>query len=248
LQSGTGITVTNFTFTGLAACEKYYYRVRGITCDGASEWVENQNRHSISVHLKGGHTQQAIQFDEKITDLIVTNVFSMITGVSFRYSNGATEPNDWTLFPSLSIADLQNSIDNGGSDFWVLVEATGFATEIQEGVIIFEYTSETFYLSVCCLDYETPSAGGVTKDILICMRSDRKFKLQNVTASAGTTFYYGLRTSANSDYTEFGSTTIAGLNTQIQQFANATNDLLIAIHAVPDDVNVRTVNLFVNYL
>lgn len=225
----TGITQLSHLVTGLTSCTKYYVRVRGIDCSGTSPWVVATGRQYFTVHFRGAHTQQAVQFNEKIVfnSLLVNNVFGMLQGVSFKYSNGAVEPADWSLFPNLNVADLEAQIQAGGNDYWILCQCTGYSTQNYEGVLMVSYDAAAFYTLLACSSFTLYAADEATKDISTVIPANNYYEVDTIPGAIfASVRYYGLRTSNVADFTEYQYDNLTDLNNAIKSLSSTTDTIL----------------------
>jgi len=240
----TGLTSNSYNVTSLTSCTKYYYRLRGVSCSGISDWVINQTRHYLTCHFRGAYRATAIKFDEKITpnQTIVSNIFGMCSGVGFQYSNGSGEPSDWSAFTILNVSDLESQIEGGGDDYWVRVSITGYATQNLEGVVAINYQSASFYTQVGCVEFDLYTAGALTKDISTAILANNKFNINGINgAPSGAKFYYALFSNNAQDFTNYKYNTLADLNNAINSAPDNAN-YIISIYAALFPISKLSLN------
>lgn len=226
--TGTTYTTSNtfYAFTGLTTCELYYYRVRGVSCEGIGSWASNQTEHSDSIHFRGLQNWNVIEKDEKITGLVFEDLLTMATGLIYKYAPVHAVP-DWSIYAALTLPQLQAEIDAGGSVYTIYVEVVAYASAMDEAVILAKYTSPSFYLKLACLSYGFKVPNTVSQDLYLAF--DRQCQIDDVFAINGSSVAFSVITSTAGDFTSFPFNR-AGANLEL---AVTSPPFLLGVHATP---------------
>lgn len=146
------------TFTGLTPCVKYYIRIRAQGCAGETDWITLTGRRQTNLHFKGDRTYYSIEFEAKIDSIQIFNILNTASTTSpliFKYSDlpGPIDKPTWDSIGALAtIADLENSIDVGGTPYKVYIEISGYEREYEDAVILLDYVTPSFYVEAGCYD------------------------------------------------------------------------------------------------
>jgi hypothetical protein len=230
------ITNTFYAFTGLTTCIKYYYRVRAITCEGVSAWVNNEITHQQSLHFRASKKTQIIEFFEKVTDLQVFNIFNNAANIRYKYApiHGVL---NWSIYPYLTLSQVQTFINGSSSVYTVYVEIDNYVVGIDAGLVV-SYIANSFFLTVGCTKYEFK---GTSTDLLLCFK--QKAQLQSVVSGNGTpsNYLYTIVTSTSADLTGFTTTNLSSLNTII---STITGDYAVKITCIYQGSNSTDLTTF----
>lgn len=212
--NATNVLTNSYTASGLTSCVKYYYRVRASLCGVFGAWSSNVTNQRQTVHFRGDFKAQVLNFDEKIYNLQVANLFSWAVGVEYRLSSGTvTDPYDavWSLLPALTLTQLQSNIDSQTGSYTIHVSIQDYAVGISDAVLEFVYNTQFFWLRVGCTTYNFNN--GISQDLWI--GSTRKMQIDSITLTGGATVLgYELITSPLGVAVSYG-TNLTALNTAI---------------------------------
>ncbi|WP_338813756.1 hypothetical protein V9L05_20620 [Bernardetia sp. Wsw4-3y2] len=179
------------SFSGLTACEKYYYRIRGVTCDGVSEWITNRNFKQESFHFQGLYNRESIVFTERIQNFSVKNIHNWASNVILKFAP-VDFPSDWSLYPNMTEAQIQEQIDNltdfeVASGYSIYFEITGYTQIHIHCSLLASYNTESFYLTVGCTRYYFPE---FSQFVLIGMDGNSKYNIDSLVSGNGVTSIY----------------------------------------------------------
>lgn len=237
---------TSYVFSGLTACNRYYYRVNSQNCEGVGSWSINTSIHEIKLHLRGESNYRAFSFDEKIRNITVNNILGLAESTRYKLAITANEPtkldwdNSYSYLSLTQLAEAINNIDIGVDPiYWVYLDVTGYSTSKQDACINFKYVSSSFYILVNCLIY--PYDDSISNDIMIGFEAGNEYPFFSLVKEEGTgntnIYHYNVITSSSDDFTSFPYNSTP--NSVIE--SNAGQEMIVSIWAekrVPTNIKV----------
>ena len=209
----SNILTNSFNVSGLSPCVKYYYRVRASLCGVFSAWTSNLTNQRQSLHFRGEQRKHVLNFDEKIFNLAVANIFGWANGIEYKITSGTiTNPDApvWLFLPVLTLTQLQSNINSQTGNYTILVSIQGYNFG-SDALLELIYNTEFFWLRVGCTTYNM--GNHISQDLFI--GATRRIQIDSITlTNSATVVGYELITSPLGTAVLF-TTSLSALNTAI---------------------------------
>ena len=147
--------------------------------------------------------------------------------IKYKHSHGAI---DWSLEPSLSLAQIQSSIDSGSSTYSLYFEITNYTVDYLNAVLCLEYTALEGVGQ-----FQYASANTLAQNVWFGLPTDYEITIDNITSenASASIFHFGLKFTNIDDMTLYDET-LATLNTALN---GDTTEKIISLYIEYQGVN-----------